>query len=224
MGARTSGLRGRAMGVMARQFGRPAGPIGHLVTRMLARGNGGFNRWIVDELSSSVPAPSTVIELGCGPGIALQHLLTTYRDANVVGIDRSPVVLRSAERRNADAVSTGRLRLVSGDVGTAGAYGPADLIVACHVLYFWTQPVVELQAIRRALTPTGHLALGYQLRQNMPRVSQDAFPAEGYILYDSDEQLAAVLQEAGFAHPDVHVWGDPDRPMGRLALAIPALP
>jgi SAM-dependent methyltransferase len=214
-----SGLRDRAMGMMARQFARPAGPVGSVVTRLLARGNGGFNRWVIDELNSFLPAPDTVIELGCGPGIALEQLLATYPKAEIVGIDPSPLVLRSAERRNERAISAGRLRLVNGDARTAGAHGPADLIVACHVLYFWPEPVIELEAIRRVLTPTGHLALGYQLRQNMPPVSQRAFPGEGYKLYDSDDELAAVLSEAGFGRPEVRVWGDPDRPKGRLTVA-----
>jgi SAM-dependent methyltransferase len=216
-----SGLRDRAMGTMARQFARPAGPVGRIVARLLARGNGGFNRWVIEELNSSLPAPDTVIELGCGPGIALQQLLAAHPTAEIVGIDLSRVVLKSAERRNRKATSAGRLRLVNGDARTAGAHGPADLIVACHVLYFWREPVVELEAIRRALTPTGHLALGYQLRQNMPPVSQHAFPAEGYKLYDSDDQIAAIFMEAGFTRPQVRVWGDTDRPNGRLALATP---
>ena len=56
---------------IARQFGGPSGPIGHLVTGLLARGNASFNRWLVHELGTMVPPPATVIELGCGPGIAL---------------------------------------------------------------------------------------------------------------------------------------------------------
>jgi SAM-dependent methyltransferase len=168
-----------ATGFMARQFGCPAGPVGHLVTRLLARGNDRFNRWLVHDLSTAMPAPRTVIELGCGPGIALHQLLLTYPDARVTGIDPSTVVLKSARRRNAKAIATGRLRLVTGDTQTPATYGPADLIVACHVLYFWTNPVNELEQIRHALEPTGHLALGYQLRQNMPPDLATRLPGGG---------------------------------------------
>jgi SAM-dependent methyltransferase len=211
-----------ATSFMARQFGRPSGPAGHLVTRLLARGNDRFNRWLVHELLAAVPAPRAVIELGCGPGIALQELLVTYPNAHVIGVDPSTVVLKSARRRNASAVAAGRLTLVSGDTQTSITYGPVDLIVACHVLYFWTNPLNELQRIRDALEPNGHLALGYQLRQNMPPIAQRAFPAEGYVLYDSDSQLAAVLDAAGFAKPEVRIFGDHHRPLGRLALSSPA--
>lgn len=203
---------------MARQFGLPSGPIGHLVTRLLARGNARFNHWLVHELAGTVANPQRVIELGCGPGVALQELLMTYPEASIFGIDPSAVVLKSARHRNADAIRAGRLELVVGDVATAAAYGPADLIVACHVLYFWTNPMSELRLIREALTATGHLALGYQLRQNMPHTSQRAFPSQGFILYDSDDQVAELLEKAGFTSPEVLISGDDERPQGRLAV------
>lgn len=66
---------------IAQQFGGPSGLIGHLVTRLLARGNASFNRWLVHELGTMVPPPATVIELGCGPGIALRELLTASSSA-----------------------------------------------------------------------------------------------------------------------------------------------
>jgi SAM-dependent methyltransferase len=214
--------RRSAVNGIARQFSGPSGPIGHLVTGLLARGNASFNRWMVHELGTAVPPPSTVIELGCGPGIALRELLTAYPAASVVGVDRSPVVLTSARRRNTLAIAGGRLTLVTGDTGKAAGYTPADLVLASHVLYFWEDPVSELRRINDILAPHGHVALGYQLRQHMPPISQRTFPEEGFTVYDSDDQVAMVLQHAGFTPPEVRVFGDPAHPGGRLALATPA--
>ena len=207
---------------IARQFGDPSGPIGHLVTGLLARGNTSFNRWLIHELGTLVRPPATVIELGCGPGIALKELLAAYPAASVVGVDRSPVVLKSARRRNALAIAGGRLTLVTGDVEKAVGYIPADLVLACHVLYFWPNPVSQLRRINDILAPHGHVALGYQLRQHMPPISQRTFPQEGFTLYDSDDQVAAVVAQAGFTRPEIRIFGAPDRPMGRLALSAPA--
>ena len=67
----------------------------------------------------------------------------------------------------------------------------------------------------------GVIALGYQLRQNMPPIAQRTFPKEGFTLYDSDDEVAAVVQQAGFTLTEVHIFGDADRPGGRLALARP---
>jgi SAM-dependent methyltransferase len=207
---------------IARQFGDPSGPIGYLVTGKLARANASFNCWLVHQLSTAVPPPATVIEIGCGPGIALRELLIAYPAASVVGVDRSPVVLKSARRRNAMAIASGRLTLVTGDLENAVGYAPADLVLACHVLYFWADPVRELRRINDILPPSGYVALGYQLRQHMPPIAQRTFSQEGFPLYDSDEQVALVLQRAGFTPPKIRVFGDPVHPGGRLALATPA--
>src|SRR5215469_8260209 len=59
----------------------PARP-GRLVT-WLARSNASVNRWLVREVAAAVPAPATVIELGCGPGVALAELLRLYPAAGL---------------------------------------------------------------------------------------------------------------------------------------------
>ncbi len=98
-----------ASAFLARQFGGPSGLAGHLVTRVPTRGNARFNRWLVNEISTALPVPHTVIELGCGPGIALQEILRRYPAARVIGIDPSLVVRKSARRRNAAAIKAERL-------------------------------------------------------------------------------------------------------------------
>ena len=47
-------------GTFARQFAGPSGLVGHLVTRLLARGNASVNRWLVREIAAAVPAAATV--------------------------------------------------------------------------------------------------------------------------------------------------------------------
>ena len=217
----TTRKRNSAVNRIARQFAGPSGPVGHLVTWQLAWANAGFNCWLVHELGTVVSPPATVIELGCGPGIALRELLSAYPAARVVGADPSATVLRNARRRNARAIEAGRLVLVTGDIGTVAGHAPADLVLACHVLYFWADPAGELRRIRQLLAPDGHLALGYQLRQHMPPVAQRTFPQEGFAVYDSDDQVAGVLRQAGFASPEISVFGEPGHPGGRLALATP---
>lgn len=209
---------------MARQFSRPSGPVGRLVAWALARGNAGFNRWLVAELTTEMPSPQTVIELGCGPGIALEQLTNAYPEARIFGLDPSTVVLDSARKRNAETIATGRLQLVVGDIRQASDLARADLVVACHVVYFWSDPLDELRRIHACLAPDGYLALGYQLRQHMPPVSQRNFPREGFTLYDADDELAAILERAGFTHPRIRTFGDRHRPAGRLALTRPRPP
>jgi hypothetical protein len=87
------------------------------------------------------------------------------------------------------------------------------------VLYFWHQPTDELTRLHRSLVGRGIVALGYQLRQNMPPISQKQFPRAGHILYESDEDVAALLQSTGFTNISHKVKGSPDAPEGRVTLA-----
>jgi hypothetical protein len=48
--------RRRTTSFLAQQFSLQSGLMGHLVTRLLARGNAGFNLWVVHELAARCPA------------------------------------------------------------------------------------------------------------------------------------------------------------------------
>ena len=211
-------------GWLARQFGHPRGPVGHLIGRGMARRNGAFNAWVVRSLRERLDpdAVTRVAELGSGPGVALAFLLDAFPAAHVWGVDLSSAMLGQARRRNAGALASGRLELVRGDTATVRGVAPLDLIAAVHVLYFWPDPVEELTLLRGALGPGGALALGYQLAGHMPPVAQQQFPRAGHRLYRTDDDVRQVLAAAGFTQVDIDVKGRADAPHGRLALARPA--
>ncbi len=186
----------------------------------MARSNASFSTWLVDQVSSlELRETGRLVELGPGPGIALAHLLRNFPGARVWGIDLSAEMLAQSRRRNIDAVRAGRLTLLQGDLAVLSGLAPVDLVYAAHVLYFWQLPGQELARIRAALRPGGSLVLGYQLRQNMPALAQLSFSEEGNILYDSDEQVAVLLEGAGFSDMRFLVKGPEDAPEGRLAIA-----
>jgi hypothetical protein len=59
-------------------------------------------------------------------------------------------VQSSARRRNARTLAEGRLTLATGDTRTAAGYAPVDLVLACHVLYFWSTRRVNCGAYARS--------------------------------------------------------------------------
>ena len=187
----------------------------------MERGNAAFNRWVIDTVAATAGRDlSRIVDLGCGPGVGLEKLLVTFPDADVWGVDRSPVMIAQSRRRNRAGLESGRLNLVQGDLTALSDLAPVDLVVAVHVLYFWHQPAGALSSLREALRPGGKLAVGYRLRHDMPRVSQRQFPAEGHRLYDSDDEVVAIFREAGFgdAGPIVQDPGRGDGPSGRLVM------
>lgn len=208
------------MSVIATQFERPHGLTGRLVGRFMARSNGALNRWVVQQIGLlGLQNVERVIEIGPGPGLCLHEVLHAFPDAHVWGVDPSPEMLAQARRRNAAEVRSGRLTLLLGDVTSLAELPRADLILACHVIYFWHQPVCELSLIREALHPGSRFALAYQLRSDMPPVSQREFPKQGHLLYDDDDQVSTLLGRAGFRDLTLLVKGSRQKPEGQMALS-----
>lgn len=209
------------MAMIARQFGHPQGLVGRLVGFGMARANGEFSRWVVQQVSGSLEGEAgRIAELGPGPGIGLEALLRQFPRARVWGIDLSPLMLGQARKRNLAEVEAGRLTLIEGSTSALSQIAPADIVMANHVLYFWHEPVAELTQIHHHLRQGGLLALGYQLRQNMPSMAQKRFPENGDLLYDSDGEVDELTRAAGFASVSHLVKGAPEKPAGRLALAV----
>jgi trans-aconitate methyltransferase len=209
------------MSVVARQFSNPQGVLGWMVGRGMARSNAEFSRWTVLQMQQHLKQrpPGRIVEIGPGPGIGLEELLRRFPEAQVWGVDRSSEMLRQSRGRNRGAVETGRLSLVLGDVSAMRSLPLIDLVAANHVLYFWSEPAQVLATIRDCLCPGGMIALGYQLRQSMPGLAQKQFPREGFRLYDSEREVEALLESAGFTGVSHALKGSADRMEGRLSMA-----
>jgi trans-aconitate methyltransferase len=184
----------------------------------MAKRNGEFSKWVVDQLNTSLPEESRIVELGPGPGVGLEEILKRFPQARVWGVDPSAEMLSQSRKRNSATVATGRLSLIQATVASLSEIAPVDVIVANHVLYFWHEPESELAQIHGFLRPGGLLALGYQLKQNMPPMAQKNFPRLGHLLYESEADVDRLFRAAGFTAVSNLIKGEPDAPEGRLAL------
>jgi SAM-dependent methyltransferase len=155
----------------------------------------------------------SLLELGCGPGHALQALLRAPHLAQVIGLDWSETMLAQAARRNRPALEAGRLALVRGDFASLPFDDEsADAVLAVNVVYFMT--AVAAGEARRVLRPGGRLVLYATHGSAMRR-----WPFAGrhsHRLFDR-KRLAALLAEAGFARDHIRV-GDVDAGFGASGL------
>jgi SAM-dependent methyltransferase len=178
---------------LVRQAHRPSGVAGSLVGIMFGhrRSNVARNRWVAGLLA---PRPGErVLELGCGPGVALAALAASGPDL-VVGVDHSDVMVRQATRRNRQAVADGRVRVVQADAadlapGVPPCDEPFDVVLAVNVIGFWSDPAERLAGVRALLRPGGRIALVAQPR-NAGATADDSRRAA--------ERLTRLLGEAGY--------------------------
>jgi SAM-dependent methyltransferase len=176
---------------LQRQFGRPRGLAGALAGWVMAHrsSNRRRNAWVVSLLD--VRSRDRLLEVGFGPGLAIQHLSQLAREGVVCGIDHSQVMLRQARRRNAAAVRSGGVDLRLASVEHLPTFDePFDKIVGVNVIGLWDKPVERLAQLRRLLRPGGKIAIAVQPRS--PGASDETSGRRG-------ADIATQLAAAGFS-------------------------
>ncbi|WP_410569536.1 class I SAM-dependent methyltransferase [Amycolatopsis sp. cmx-4-61] len=172
------------------QFHRPAGAAGHVAGWVMGHrsSNVARNRWAAGLLD--VRPADRVLEVGCGPGVAVAALAARATRGTVVGVDHSPVMIRQARRRNRAAVRAGRVRLVCTSVEDLAFDAESfDAALAVNTVGMWPDAAVRLREIAGALRPGGRMALVSQPRCAGASAATSAAAAA---------ELSGLLTDAGF--------------------------
>ncbi|WP_428962464.1 SAM-dependent methyltransferase [Micromonospora fluostatini] len=105
-----------------------------------------------------------VLEVGCGRGVAAGLICRRLTAGRLLAVDRSPVAVREAGRRNAAEVADGRATFRVAELADLGpADGPFDRILAVDVNLFWARPAgPEYALLPRLLAPGGVVHLVHQ--------------------------------------------------------------
>ena len=137
------------------------------------------SRWAVDLLD--LQPTDRLLEVGCGPGVALAH--ATKKTAHVAGVDASAVMVGQARRRSGVVVHHASAdRLPAFDE-------PFDKALAVNTVGHWADPVGGLRAIHAAMREGGTIAVASQ-----PRCPG----ATAQHSREAAETLERQLKEAGF--------------------------
>src|SRR5262245_10752557 len=121
-----------------RQFEHPHGALGALAGFVMSHrpSNRERNRWTVELIAPK--ADARVLEIGCGPGLALDAMSSRLSGGLIVGLDHSPLMLAQAARRNAKAIEAGRLQLHLGGLESLAALSSGfDVVYSINVAMFW---------------------------------------------------------------------------------------
>lgn len=70
---------------IASQFRKPSGLLGRLIGNGMARGNEAEARWTIDLLD--IRPHTRVLEIGSGPGVAIEYAAKQALQGHVSGID-----------------------------------------------------------------------------------------------------------------------------------------
>jgi ubiquinone/menaquinone biosynthesis C-methylase UbiE len=142
-----------------RMFGHPKGVLGRLGGMIMARMNRNAAEQVIELLD--VQSNDKILEVGFGPGIAIQ-LLLHVPTASVSGVDESQEMVHQAAARNANALRAGQVDLRYGSVERLPfADETFDKALAINSMQAWPDARGGLREIRRVLKHGGSIALGF---------------------------------------------------------------
>ena len=146
-------------------------------------------RWTISLLN--IKPDDRLLEIGFGPGLAIELASKIASEGFVTGIDHSEVMVRQASRRNARAIREGKVALHLGSASDLPKFNePFDKIFTINSVHFWNAPVDSLKELLKMLRPGGLIAVTLQPRS---RSATDATAKE------LGKEMRLNLECAGFS-------------------------
>jgi ubiquinone/menaquinone biosynthesis C-methylase UbiE len=171
------------------RFGRWADTYDESVLQRILFGP--LQEMVLKQAALDVPAPRSVLDIGCGTGQLLRRASRHFPAATLTGVDASEDMIRVAQA----AVPAGA------PVSFVEAFaerlpfddGAFDLVMTTMSFHHWADQPVALREIRRVLAPGGVFLLADALIAGLMR---GVFGHEGGS-FNTPERLATMLRDAG---------------------------
>jgi SAM-dependent methyltransferase len=142
--------------LMTSQAMRPRGAAGRVFGLLMTLINA--PAFAFAEQALAPQAGDAVLEVGFGTGRLVRRLARRVRF--VGGVDASPLMVQTAQRANAAAITRGQVELRLGEAAALPwPAGHFDKACALHSFQFWPDPAAGLAELARALKPDGLLLL-----------------------------------------------------------------
>ncbi|MGR3764216.1 class I SAM-dependent methyltransferase [Rossellomorea sp. NS-SX7] len=151
-------LAKKLQSILDSQYQHPKGVIGWLIGEKMIRQHKPETLWTVQHLN--LQKNEQILEIGCGAGFALKHILNRKEGHNVTGLDLSTTLLHSAAIRNKKARRHKRMNLVHGSVEELPFHDEQfSTVFSIHSVYFWGDLSKAIEEIHRVLTPGGSVTI-----------------------------------------------------------------
>lgn len=136
------------------QYQSPKGMLGLYFGEKMVLQHRPETIWTIDLLD--LKKDEMILELGCGAGYAMKLLLINPTVKQVVGLDLSKSILRSAKIRNRRNISKGIAKFVQGNVSNIPLENDMfTKVFSIHTVYFWNKIPETISEIYRVLKPKG---------------------------------------------------------------------
>jgi ubiquinone/menaquinone biosynthesis C-methylase UbiE len=162
------------------------------MARLTAEANG----WMVRLLE--VRPDDRVLDVGCGPGLAVAAAAAVAQRGLVVGVDASATMVRQARRTNRAALRDGRVEIHQGRAEhLTFPEGNFTKVCSLNSVQFWAPPELGLRELHRVLRPGGLAAVVLMARSDDSWSSRPGQSRPSWL-----EAMERTMRAAGFGEVD----------------------
>ena len=181
---------------IGKQMQYPKGFFGKVLFAWMTPKTIAHARWTADLLE--IGPEDKIIEIGFGNGSNIKLLLQKAMRGSVTGAEISKTAIEMASKKNAKAISEGRVKL---HLAKGNALPSENNVFdkACSVAtaYVIEDPGAVFKEMFRILKPKGRAAVTFPVRENFMRFKPVA--TEGFYLHELAD-LEAAFRNAGFVN------------------------
>lgn len=175
------------MSYIISQFANPKGIIGWIVGKIMAIKSKERMLWGVEQLN--LQRQDNILEIGFGPGTAIEKVAAIATEGFIAGIDISEVMRDQATKRLAVNIRQGQVKLKLGSISSLSYKDNSfDKVFAINSLLYWPDPVENLKEIMRVLKPKGVVSI----------IQQPRSMKTGLGIEEEVEGIVTQITEAGF--------------------------
>jgi cyclopropane fatty-acyl-phospholipid synthase-like methyltransferase len=183
---------------IAKNFRKPEGLFGNLVSRLMERGNMPAYLHLLDIMK--LGGGESLFEIGYGPGKGIRHILDTTA-CTVDGIDFSELMFNRASKKNKQHIADGRCGLLLGDVTADARIGKKyDRVFFVNVIYFWKNLPSAFGNIKKLVGKNGRIC--FYMMELDDLLSVGFARTDAFCRYTS-EDVRATLEKCGFRNVSV---------------------
>jgi SAM-dependent methyltransferase len=182
-------------GVIGKQLQHPKGKVGKVLFRGMTKKTIAHARWTAELME--VDRDDHIVEVGFGNGANIELLAGQASNGHITGVEVSETALEMAAKRNAAAISDGRVTLHVVAPGQALPVDAETCDKACTIatMYVIADPRAVFQEMNRVLKPSGLAAVTFPVREQFMRFRPAK--ADGFHFHELAE-LEAAFRDAGF--------------------------
>lgn len=179
--------------IIAKQFRKPSGMLGHLISSFMNIYNNQIYKDIFDLLE--VKVEDKLLEIGYGSGLGIAELNKKLPGIKIDGIDFSKLMYEKASARNKKAIEKNDVYLMYGDITKNELESTYDKVFAVNVVYFWEDPKQVFEKLYSLLNEGGILVL---FVKSVEQLEKHKFTKNEAFNKHSIEMLKNALLQVGF--------------------------